>query len=106
MTRVFKVGDIVIQKTIGTRIMKVIDLSEDFDEDAKAYMTRIIMDTLIGNSRDSNNSFNEDNHKIFYATCEWCDDNGITHQDTFEERKLQHYEGDPPRTIVEGFVRK
>lgn len=111
MERVFKIGDIVILKDIGMRCMKVINVSEDFDEEAKSHFMGHILkafdrDTNESVHESSNDNFNEEEHKIYYATCEWCDDNGVRYEDTFEESKLSYCEGEPPRTVIKGFTRE
>lgn len=111
MGRIFNVGDNVILKDIGVRCMKVISLSDDFDEEAKSHLLGHILKIFDTGNDDkfadnSSLNFDEAQHMIYYATCEWCDDNGIRHEDTFEESKLEYCESLPPRTIIEGFIKK
>lgn len=91
--------------------MKAISLSDDFDEEATLHLLGHILKILDTANDDkvidsSNSSFDEVQHVIYYATCEWCDDNGIRYEDTFEESKLEYCENLPPRTIIEGFIKK
>ena len=109
MARHFQIDDIVIVKDIGERCMRVVQLSEGFDEEANAHFIRVIFNVLDRSAESAtpnDGNFNEDDHTIYYVTCEWFDDSGLRHEDTFEESKLQFCERLPPRTIVQGFTRK
>lgn len=110
MKRKFNVGDKVIQKDIGNTPKKVIRLSEQYDDEAESYLfgtliKAISTSTNEGIIKESNNTIDVTEHMIYYVTCEWCDYNGVRHEDTIEESKLDLFESLPSRASI-GFNKK
>ena len=101
----FNVGDLVMQNGIGTICMRITMIGYDFDEEAKDHFVNTTLNVLVNKHDNSNVSFNEDAHKIYFTICEWRDERNELHKEKFKIEELTFCPEPFRYKTIEGFRR-